>query len=85
MATFAVLTVGVAGLYAADATVSVSKTVDAETVRSRVPQLTKLSARWEQVMKARGLSGMAVVVVQGNEVIFSKTLGERDPEEHLPV
>ena len=36
-------------------------------------------------MNARGIAGMAVVVVQGEEVIFSETFGERDPVKHLPV
>lgn len=56
--------------------------VDAKTIRSRVPQLKKLSARWEQVMNARGIAGMAVVVVQGDEVIYSNTFGERDPHRN---
>ncbi len=85
IAALVVTAVVAGGLYAVDVAPTVTKHVDAKTIRSRVPQLTKLSSRWEQVMNARGIAGMAVVVVQGDEVIFSATFGERDPQKPLPV
>lgn len=85
MAALVVSTVVAGGLNADDAVPAATQHVDAATIRARVPQLKKLAARWEQVMNARGIAGMAVVVVQGDEVIFSDTFGERDPEKHLPV
>ncbi len=85
MSGLVVSTVVAGGLYAKDVAPTAIKHVDAATIRSRVGQLKKLSSRWEQVMNARGIAGMAVVVVQGDEVIFSDTLGERDPQKHLPV
>ncbi len=85
LAAIAITTVVTGVNMAEEKTHTVNKPVAAATIRSRVPQLKKLSTRWEEVMKARGIAGMSVVVVQGDEVIYSKTMGERDPQQHLPV
>ncbi len=51
-----------------------------------VPQeLVGLRERWESAMKDLDVPGLAVVVVRGGKVIYTETLGERDPEKHLPV
>ena len=59
--------------------------VDAKAIRARVPNLEPLRKRWEEVRRARGIAGLSIVVVQGEDVIYSETLGERNPETHQPV
>ena len=85
MVAFAVAGVATATLSAGDNGPAAFERVDAKTIRSRVPNLETLRPKWEEVMKARGIPGMAVVVVQGDELIYSQALGERNPEKRLPV
>lgn len=48
-------------------------------------ELRGLPARWEAAMKEMGVPGLAVTVVRGDQVFYTATFGERDPEKHLPV
>jgi CubicO group peptidase (beta-lactamase class C family) len=48
-------------------------------------ELAGLGERWESAMRDIGVPGMAVVVVRGNDVIYTEALGLRDPEKELPV
>ncbi len=51
-----------------------------------VPQeLVGLRERWESTMKDLDVPGLAVVVVRDGKVLYTETLGERDPQKHLPV
>lgn len=59
--------------------------VDPAVIRSRLPELEKRLADWERVMHAREIAGMGITVVLGDDVIFSRTLGQRDPIAGLPV
>jgi len=59
--------------------------LDPAVIRSRVAELAKRQADWERVMHKRGIPGMAITVVLGDDVIFSRTLGQRDPVKGLPV
>lgn len=49
------------------------------------PDLADLTERWQRAMTDFGVAGMAMVLVEGDEVVHQVTLGERDPERHLPV
>jgi len=59
--------------------------IDPAVLRSRVKELPKLQADWTRLMEKRGIPGMAITVVHKDEVIFSSTLGQRDPVNGLPV
>lgn len=48
-------------------------------------ELAKLTERWRDAMKKLDVPGLAVVAVRDGKVIFQQTLGERDPQRHLPV
>jgi CubicO group peptidase (beta-lactamase class C family) len=49
------------------------------------PDLADLTARWESALQEFGALGMAMVLVEGDEVVHRVTLGRRDPERDLPV
>ncbi len=48
-------------------------------------ELAGLRERWESAMADLGIPGMAVVVVRGDKVIYTQTIGLRDPQKNLPV
>ncbi len=48
-------------------------------------EMAGLRERWLEAMKDLDVPGMAVVIVRGDEVIYTETFGERDPEKHVPV
>lgn len=57
-----------------------------QQTRAAVPaELSGLPERWEAAMKDFGVPGLAVVVVRGDDVIYTGTFGQRDPEKGLPV
>jgi CubicO group peptidase (beta-lactamase class C family) len=49
------------------------------------PDLAELTPRWEQAMQVCGVPALAVVVVEGDEVVHRVTLGRRDPARDAPV
>ena len=49
------------------------------------PDLADLAGRWEEAMDACGVPALAVVLVEGDEVVHRVTLGRRDPARDAPV
>ena len=49
------------------------------------PDLADFTPRWQQAMGACGVAALAMVLVEGDEVVHRVTLGRRDPERELPV
>lgn len=49
------------------------------------PDLAGLTERWRAAMEACGVPALAVVVVEGDEVVHRVTLGRRDPARAEPV
>ncbi len=49
------------------------------------PDLAELGPRWEQAMVACGVPALAMVLVEGDEVVHRATLGRRDPAREAPV
>jgi len=47
--------------------------------------LVDLTARWEAAREEFGVLGLALAVVEGQEVVHRVTLGRRDPEHEAPV
>lgn len=58
----------------------------AKAVETPVPEkLVGLRERWQSAMTDLDVPGLAVVVVRDGKVIYTETLGVRDPEKKLPV
>jgi CubicO group peptidase (beta-lactamase class C family) len=49
------------------------------------PDLADLAERWRGAMEACGVPALAMVLVEGDEVVHRVTLGRRDPERDVPV
>lgn len=49
------------------------------------PDLADLGARWQSAMGECGVAALAMVLVEGDEVVHRVTLGRRDPERDLSV
>jgi len=49
------------------------------------PDLAGLTARWRQAMEACGVPALAVVLVEGDQIVHRVTLGRRDPARDAPV
>jgi CubicO group peptidase (beta-lactamase class C family) len=49
------------------------------------PDLADCSERWRVAMEECGAVALAMVLVEGDEVVHRVTLGRRDPERELPV
>jgi CubicO group peptidase (beta-lactamase class C family) len=49
------------------------------------PDLVDLSERWRGAMEACGVPALAMVLVDGDEVVHRVTLGQRDPARDAPV
>jgi CubicO group peptidase (beta-lactamase class C family) len=49
------------------------------------PDLAELTPRWEEAMRACGVPALAMVLVEGGEVVHRVTLGRRDPARAAPV
>ena len=50
-----------------------------------LPELADLGPRWTKAMEACGVPALALVVVDGDEVVHRVTLGRRDPARDAPV
>jgi len=58
----------------------------ASMTTSAVPEeFAGLRERWEQAMRDLDVPGLAVIVVRDDKVIYTETLGVRDPQKNLPV
>ena len=49
------------------------------------PDLVDLAERWQGAMEACGVPALAMVLVEGDEVVHRVTLGRRDPARDAPV
>jgi CubicO group peptidase (beta-lactamase class C family) len=49
------------------------------------PELADLTERWRGAMEACGVPAMAMVLVEGDEIVHRVTLGRRDPARDAPV
>src|SRR5262245_19156012 len=49
------------------------------------PDLAELKDRWREAMEACGVPALAMVLVEGDEVVHRVTLGQRDPGRDAPV
>lgn len=49
------------------------------------PELAELTPRWERAMEACGVPALALVLIEGDEVVHRVTLGRRDPARAEPV
>src|SRR5262245_20485883 len=49
------------------------------------PDLVELKERWRGAMEACGVPALAMVLVEGDQVVHRVTLGRRDPGRDAPV
>jgi len=59
--------------------------VPCQDARPVHPDLADCGARWQQALEEFGASALAMVLVEGDEVVHLATFGRRDPERDLPV